>query len=613
MRSTYDAIVIGAGHAGCEAALSLAKKGHRTLMLSISLDNIAYLACNPSIGGTAKGHLVREVDALGGQMALNVDKTLLQIKMLNSGKGAAVQSLRAQSDKYEYHHLMKATLENTQNLDLKQAEVTKIITMNNKVTGIKTEHGEKIEAKVIIVCCGVYLNSQIIIGEHIKNTGPSSFLSATKLTDSLVDLGFEIRRFKTGTPARVDGRTLDYSKMERQDGDNISAFSFLTKEKVTNILPCYLTYTTEKTHEIIRKNLSRAPVYSGQIKGTGARYCPSIETKVVRFEKKEKHQVFIEPEGKSTNEVYVQGMSTSMPADVQEEMYKTVIGFENVRIVRYAYAIEYDCLNSFDIRADLRSKNIEGLYTAGQINGTSGYEEAAAQGLMAGINASLYLEGRQPLILSRSDAYIGVLIDDLVTKGITEPYRMLTSQAEYRLRLRQDNADLRLTQIGKDVGLVDETRYNMFLAKKKLQEEAMALLKNKFYPPKQYQKLFEEKNESIAGGLRLYDMLKRTSIKFSDLKRHFNILPDLPSDVCEYLETEIKYEGYLKNAEELIVKMKKMENKLIPENFDYNSINGLKLEARQKLSKIRPRSLSQAGNIAGVSPADIAVLMLYLK
>lgn len=611
--AVYDAVVIGAGHAGCEAALSLARKGHNTLMLSISLDNIAYLACNPSIGGTAKGHLVREVDALGGQMALNADKTLLQIKMLNSGKGAAVQSLRAQSDKYEYHHLMKATLENTQNLDLKQAEAVKILTKNNKVTGIETEYGEKIDAPVVIVCCGVYLNSQIIIGENVKNTGPAGFSSATKLTKSLLDLGFEIRRFKTGTPARADGRTLDYSKMEKQDGDNISAFSFLTKEKAVNLLPCYLTYTTEETHEIIRKNLSRAPVYTGQIKGTGARYCPSIETKVVRFENKEKHQIFIEPEGKSTNEVYIQGMSTSMPVDVQNAMYKTIIGLENVRITRYAYAIEYDCLNSFDISADLRSKKIEGLYTAGQINGTSGYEEAAAQGIMAGINAGLYLEGKPPLILSRSDAYIGVLIDDLVTKGISEPYRMLTSQAEYRLRLRQDNADLRLTQIGKDVGLVDKTRYNMFLAKKKLQEEAMVLLKDKFYSPKQYRKLFEEKNESVTCGLRLYDMLKRTNIKLCDLQRHFNILENLSQDICEFIETEISYEGYLKNAEELIAKMKKMENKLIPEGLDYNNISGLKLEARQKLSKIRPRSLSQAGNIAGVTPSDIAVLMLYLK
>lgn len=612
--ANYDVIVVGGGHAGCEAALAAARKGHRTLMLSVSLDNIAYMACNPSVGGTGKGHLVREIDALGGEMGINADKALIQLRMLNQGKGAAVQSLRAQADKYNYHYIMKSVLENTENLALRQSEVVEILIEQGKTSGVKTVYGEKIFAKAVILACGVYLNSEIITGEYSKASGPAGFNSATILSKNLKDLGFEIRRFKTGTPARVDGRTIDYSKMERQDGENGAySFSFLTKEKLIDQKPCYLTYTTPKTHEIIKKNLSRAPMYSGQIKGTGTRYCPAIETKIVRFADKDKHQIFIEPEGNNTVEAYVQGLSTSMPADVQLEIYRSVIGLENVHIMRYAYAIEYDCINPLNLNAALRAKQIEGLYTAGQINGTSGYEEAAAQGILAGINAALYLEEKEPLVLSRADAYIGVLIDDLITKGTDEPYRIMTSRAEYRLLLRQDNADLRLTEIGRRNGLVSDERYELFLQRKKLIEESFLKLKERIYSPKEYGGLFKEKNESITTGLKLYDMLKRPNIGLNDIIVTFNVLKELPSYLCDYIETEIKYEGYLKNQNELIRKIKKMENKALPETIDYNSIKGLRIEARQKLNAIRPQNLSQAMNISGVSPADIAVLMLLLK
>ena len=612
----YDAAVVGAGHAGCEAALALARKGHRTILFSVSLDNIALMACNPSIGGTAKGHLVREIDALGGQMAVNTDQTLLQIKMLNSGKGAAVQSLRAQSDKSRYHIRMKRVLEQQENLDLKQAEVVRVLTREEggrtRVCGVQTAYGEQYEAKVVVLACGVYLKSDVIIGDSRKSSGPSGFLAADGLTENLRELGFEIRRFKTGTPARVLRSSIDFSRMTIQRGeDDVTPFSFLDETHAGNREVCYLTYTTPETKRIILENLHRAPMYSGAIKGTGPRYCPSIEDKIVRFPDKEQHQIFIEPEGADTEEMYVQGMSTSMPVDVQLKMYRSVTGLENVRILRYAYAIEYDCIDPTQLTPALMYKAVDGLFTAGQINGSSGYEEAAAQGLMAGLNAALFLEGSQPLVLSRSQAYIGVLIDDLVTKGTNEPYRMMTSRAEYRLHLRQDNADLRLTEIGYRAGLVTEERYLRYRRKCAEIEELKEAL-NRTASPKEYACLFESRGEAVGGGLKLCEMLKRPNIHLADLKEPFG-LKDYPRDVCDFVETEIRYEGYLKRQNEFIDRLAKAERIRLPEEIRYAEIEGLRLEARQKLDKIRPLTLAQAANISGVSPADISVLMLYLK
>ena len=617
MKSTYfegvfDAVVIGAGHAGCEAALALARTGQKTALLSLNLDSIAFMACNPSIGGTAKGHLVREIDALGGEMGVIADRTTLQIKMLNRGKGAAVQSLRAQADKNRYHTEMKKVLENTQNLQVIQSEAVEILTENGKVTGVVSAYGGVFRCRAVVVCTGVYLNGKVFAGEYSAESGPSGFAPANKLTANLTDLGFNVRRFKTGTPARIDGRTIDYSKCEIQYGEtNIYPFSYLTERIPVEQKPCYLTYTNEKTHEIILKNLSRSPLYGGAIKGIGPRYCPSIEDKVVRFADKDRHQIFLEPEGADTDEVYVQGMSTSLPHDVQKEMYRTIAGLEHCEIMRYAYAIEYDCIDTLDVLPTLAFKKIAGLYTAGQINGTSGYEEAAVQGLVAGANASLYLQGKEPLILGRDEAYAGVLIDDLVTKGTNEPYRIMTSRAEYRLLLRQDNADFRLTEKGRKAGLVSDERYEIFLKRKELLAKCKEEMEE-IRSPKITAEFLAARGESANGGISYKDMVKR-GISANDIKEYFNAFDGIPQDVIETCETDAKYEGYLAKGIEQIEKAKKLENKLLPEDIDYLSIDGLRIEARQKLDKIRPVSLGQASRISGVNPADIAVLMVYLR
>jgi len=609
---TYDAIVVGSGHAGSEAALSLARLGKKTLLTTLNLDSIAFLACNPSIGGTAKGQLASEIDALGGEMGVNADKSLLQLRMLNSGKGPAVQSLRAQVDKVVYHNEMKHTIEKQENLDVLQCEVSEILVKNNKVVGIKTSMGETFACSAIVVATGVYLNSKIIIGDFTKNTGPNGFEPATHLTKSLIDLGIEIRRFKTGTPARVDSKSIDYSKFEIQPGEDLSiSFSKLSKP-TKNKKVCYLGYTSTEMHDCIRNNINRAPLYSGKINGIGPRYCPSIEDKIMRFADKERHQLFLEPESANTDEIYVQGISSSMPSDIQRKMYKLIPGFENVKIMRFAYAIEYDCINATELKNNLESKKINGLFFAGQINGTSGYEEAAAQGLMAGINAQRYIDNLSPFILGRDQAYIGVLIDDLVTKDIIEPYRMMTSRAEYRLTLRQDNCDLRLTELGRKIGLVNNRRYNIFKKKLNLIDEIYKQL-NTMYNPKSLEKLFTDKGESLPkSGLTLKETIKRNNITIFDICSYYNLFNNVPNDVLEYINTEIKYEGYIKKEEEFISKTKKQENIKLPE-IDYNSISGLRLEARQKLNKFKPSTLGQAKRIDGVSPSDISVLLVYLK
>ncbi len=608
----YDAIVIGSGHAGSEACLSLARLNKRTLLTTLNLDSIAFLACNPSIGGTAKGQLAGEVDALGGEMGVNADKSMLQLRMLNSGKGPAVHSLRAQVDKVVYHNEMKHTIERTKNLDILQCEVAEILVEDSHVVGVKTSMGEIFSCRAVVVATGVYLNSRIIIGDYTKYTGPNGYEASTHLTKSLMDLGIEIRRFKTGTPARVDGKSIDYSKFEVQPGDELlNGFSAKTK-KVKNKKVCFLGYTSTAMHDLIQNNISRAPLYSGKINGIGPRYCPSIEDKIMRFSDKEHHQLFLEPESAFTDEVYVQGISSSMPSDVQRAMYRLIPGFENVKIMRFAYAIEYDCINATELKNNLESKKINGLFFAGQINGTSGYEEAAAQGIMAGINVERYIDNKSPFILSRDQAYIGVLIDDLVTKDIVEPYRMMTSRAEYRLILRQDNCDIRLTEIGREIGLVDNKRYSIF--KKKLKQiESVKSELNCMKNPSQLQKLFTDKNESIPkSGLALKDAIKRNNITIFDIQKYFDLFKDIPNNVLEYVNTEIKYEGYIKNELELIEKQKRTENIRLPD-IDYSTISGLRLEARQKLNKFKPSTLGQAKRIDGVSPSDINVLLVYLK
>lgn len=609
----FDVVVIGAGHAGAEAALAAARTGQKTAILTVNLENIAFMACNPSIGGTAKGHLVREVDALGGEMGINADKAMMQIKMLNRGKGSAVQSLRSQSDKFRYHALMKKTLENTENLSVIQCEATEILVENGKVVGVKTSFGSVFPCKAVVVATGVYLCSRVIAGEWSQNAGPSGFLPANGLTASLASLGFKIRRFKTGTPARIDRRSIDFSLLERQDGETkVYPFSFMTDGVPEKQEPCYITYTNEKTHKIILDNLDRSPLYNGNIESTGPRYCPSIETKVVRFADKERHQIFLEPEGYDTNEIYVQGMSTSLPHDVQRDMYRSVKGLEHCRFMRYGYAIEYDCIDSLDLKPSLEFKKVAGLFTAGQINGTSGYEEAAAQGLIAGVNASMYIQGRKPLVIGRDEGYIGVLIDDLVTKGTDEPYRMMTSRAEYRLFLRQDNADTRLTEKGREVGLVKDDRYEKFLQR----QEMIAKLKaeiNENMPPKKAAEFVKKMNGGeVNGGISVADMIRR-NIPLEAVREEFGLFKDYPYDVLERVETDIKYEGYLKRGLEQIERARKLDQRTLPADIDYMKISGLRNEAQEKLERIRPENLGQASRISGVNPADIAVLMVYLK
>ncbi len=612
--SFYDAVVVGAGHAGVEASLALARLNKKVLLVTLSLDSISFMACNPNIGGTAKGHLVREIDALGGQMGISADNSLLQLRMLNLSKGAAVHSLRGQEDKTLYHLNMKKVIEEEPNITLLQGEVSKVLLDNdNKVCGIQTGMGSRYACNTVVICSGVYLNSNIVIGEYRKDEGPSGFSRSSLLTDSLIDLGINIRRFKTGTPARVDKNTIDFSKMTPQYGDkNIYSFSFMNDSFESADIPCYLTYTNEKTHEIIRNNIHRSPLYNGSIKSVGPRYCPSIEDKVMRFADKDRHQIFIEPESSFTNEMYVQGMSSSLPIDVQLDMYRSIAGLENVNIMRYAYAIEYDCIDSEQLDLTLMVKHIPGLFMAGQINGSSGYEEAAAQGLIAGINANQYLDNNKPLILSRDESYIGVLIDDLVTKGTNEPYRMMTARAEFRLNLRQENADIRLTEYGRQIGLVKDDRYNKYLDKiNKINTYNQILNTN--LSPKKFTSYFESIGESIpCNSLTFKDMLKRANVTSDSLIDNFEELNNFDKRIMAEVASTIKYEGYLNKQNASIKELQKLENKLIPDNIDYSQIDGLRLEARQKLNKVKPLNLGQASRISGVSPADITVLMVYL-
>lgn len=612
---TYDVVVIGAGHAGCEAALACARMGKKTLMLTMNLDSIALMACNPAIGGTAKGHLVREIDALGGQMGLTIDKTFIQIKMLNTGKGPAVHSLRAQADKKAYQASMKNTLENTDNLLIRQGEVVQILTKGGRAAGVKTSCGAIYHADAVIVTTGVYLKSKVIIGEVNFESGPSGLAPANHLSCCLADLGFELQRFKTGTPARIDRRSVDFSKLIPQYGDEtIIPFSFLSGNIQREQVPCYLTYTNEKTHEIIRNNMHRSPLYSGIIKGTGPRYCPSIEDKVVKFADKERHQLFLEPEGLDTNEMYVQGMSSSLPEEIQVQFYRTIAGLEHVEFTRTAYAIEYDLIDPLTLRPSLECKEIEGLFMAGQINGSSGYEEAAAQGLVAGINAVLHLQGEEPLILTRDLAYTGVLIDDLVTKGTKEPYRMMTSRAEYRLLLRQDNADERLTQLGRKVGLVNDSRYDRFMYKKEAVEREIRRLEGEGISDREALEQLKKwsGDDALKPGTKLAALLKRPQIRYADLKKAGLCSQELDDDIVRQIETKIKYDGYIKKQNMQVSQFQSLERKKLPADIDYREILGIRLEAREKLNKVRPVNVGQASRISGVSPADISVLLVYL-
>ncbi len=627
IKENVDVCVIGAGHAGCEAALACARLGLETVIFTVSVDSIALMPCNPNIGGSSKGHLVRELDALGGEMGKVIDKTFIQSKMLNKSKGPAVHSLRAQADKAEYSRMMRKVLENQNNLTIKQSEVCELLwtsiddknkKFTKKIVGVKTFTGAVYECKAVILCTGTYLKARCLCGEAITCTGPNGLQAANYLTDSLLSMGIEIRRFKTGTPARMDKRSIDFSKMEEQFGDEkIVPFSFSTDPKDVQIdqISCYLTYTNEKTHEIIRNNLDRSPIYAGIIEGTGPRYCPSIEDKVVKFSDKERHQVFIEPEGLHTNEMYIGGMSSSLPEDVQLAMYRTVPGLENCKIVRNAYAIEYDCINPKQLYPTLRFKDVEGLYSGGQLNGSSGYEEAAAQGLIAGINAARFIFGKEEIVLDRSEAYIGVLIDDLVTKDNYEPYRMMTSRAEYRLLLRQDNADLRLSEKGFQVGLISKQKYDYILNKKLLIKKEIERLKNTKIGAAKSNQEFLERHESalLKTGTNLAELICRPELNYEILKELDSERKWLPDDVIEQVEIEIKYEGYIERQLRQVEQFKKMEKKKIPDDLNYDNVPSLRLEARQKLKSFRPISVGQASRISGVSPADISVLLVYFE
>ena len=612
----YDIVVIGAGHAGCEAALAAARLGMKTAIFSLSLEAVANMPCNPHIGGSSKGHLVREIDALGGEMGKNIDKTMIQIKMLNTSKGPAVHSLRAQADRKRYQMEMKHTLEKQENLDLKQAEIVNITLKNNKVKSIETDVGAIYDVKSIIVATGTYLKGKIFIGDFSKESGPDGVFPANKLSECLKKLGVNLIRFKTGTPARINRKSIDFSKMEVQKGDEgIIPFSFEDKMKDFDQVDCYLTYTNAETHRIIRENLHRSPLYGGEISGTGPRYCPSIEDKVVRFADKERHQVFVEPIGIDTDEMYIQGMSSSLPEDVQIAMYRTIPGLEHCEFTRPAYAIEYDCIDPADLKLSLEYKKIDGLFFAGQTNGTSGYEEAACQGLIAGINASQKIKGKDPLILDRTEAYIGVLIDDIVTKGTNEPYRMMTSRAEYRLLLRQDNADLRLTEKGHEIGLISDERYNKFIEKKQeIEAEKKRLQETVVKPTEKVNEFLKKQGTSeLTTGSKLSELLKRAEITYASLEAIDENRPKLREQVREEVEIQVKYDGYIKMQEAQVEKFKKMEKKLLPEDINYEEIKGISLEARQKLNKHKPHSIGQASRISGVSPADISVLLIYLQ
>ncbi|WP_214482801.1 tRNA uridine-5-carboxymethylaminomethyl(34) synthesis enzyme MnmG [Bacillus sp. SM2101] len=612
----YDVIVIGAGHAGCEASLASARLGAKTLLLTINLDMVAFMPCNPSVGGPAKGIVVREIDALGGEMAKNIDKTYIQMRMLNTGKGPAVRALRAQADKFLYQHEMKKTLENEQNLTLMQGMVERLVIEDGMCTGVITQTGGVFKASTVVITTGTFLRGEIILGDLKYSSGPNNQQPSINLSKHLEELGFDLVRFKTGTPPRVNSHSIDYSKTEIQPGDEVPrAFSYESTKEMADQLPCWLTYTSEHTHKIIDDNLHRSPMYSGMIKGTGPRYCPSIEDKVVRFNDKPRHQIFLEPEGKNTQEVYVQGLSTSLPEDVQQQILSTIPGLENVQMMRAGYAIEYDAIVPTQLWPTLETKNIQNLYTAGQINGTSGYEEAAGQGIMAGINAANRALGKEELILSRSDAYIGVLIDDLVTKGTNEPYRLLTSRAEYRLLLRHDNADLRLTDIGYQIGLIQEERHQQFIAKK----EAIALEKKRLQsfiikPSSIVQEHIRNAGGSeLKDGIRASDLLKRPEMSYSDIKVLAHGEEELNEEITEQVEIQIKYEGYIEKSLQQVERLKKMENKKIPDNIDYDMITGIANEAKQKLNEVRPLSVAQASRISGVNPADISILLVYIE
>ncbi len=614
----YDVVVVGAGHAGCEAALASARLGLETIIFTVSVESIAMMPCNPNIGGSSKGHLVREIDALGGQMGINIDKTFIQSKMLNRSKGPAVHSLRAQADKASYSMEMRKTLENTEHLTVRQAEVSELIVEDGEIKGVKTFSGGTYLCKAVVLCTGTYLKARCLYGDVVNNTGPNGLQAANYLTDSLIENGIEIYRFKTGTPARMDKRTIDFSKMVEQKGDErIIPFSFTTNPEDVQIeqVSCWLTYTNEETHKIINANLSRSPLFSGMIEGTGPRYCPSIEDKVVKFADKDRHQVFIEPEGINTNEMYVGGMSSSLPEDVQYAMYRTVPGLENAKIVRNAYAIEYDCINPRQLYPTLEFKTIKGLFSGGQFNGSSGYEEAAGQGLVAGINAAMKILGKDPLVLDRSESYIGVLIDDLVTKENTEPYRMMTSRAEYRLLLRQDNADLRLTKKGYEIGLISQERYDWVCEKERLIEEEIARVETiRVGANPQVQALMEEYNsQPLNTGTGLTELIRRPELNYDVLAPIDPERPELPYEVREQVNINIKYDGYIKRQIKQVSQFKKLENKKLPENFDYNQVSGLRMEAQQKLNLYQPISIGQASRISGVSPADISVLLVYLE